>query len=150
MKKWISVLIFIVIIAGIFLVVRKNFFPENSSENNIKINNHKIKVEIRQDKAGREKGLSGRENLCTDCGMLFIFDREANYPFWMKEMSFNIDMLWISGTKVVKIAKDVSSAKGDKEVVDPQILSDKVLEINAGKSEEWGIKEGNEVILNLQ
>jgi len=147
MKKNILVIItflIIIIVAG-FLVERIN-----KQNNFIKINEKKIRVEIMQTDVDRARGLSGRENLCADCGMLFVFGKAENYPFWMKEMKFELDMLWIMGDKVVKIKENIPYQKGEGEVVDPGTMANKVLEIQAGKSEEWGIKEGDRIDFNLK
>ena len=150
MKKGLIFLIFLLIaVAGFFIFGKNNFSSENS-ESHIQINGKKIKVGVSKTETEREAGLSRRENLCGECGMLFIFEQAKNYPFWMKEMRFNLDMLWISGNRVVKIVKNIPHEKGTGEVVNPQVLADKVLEINAGKSDEWGIREGDEIVLNLQ
>ena len=144
MKKAIILFIFLAVVIAGLLIFRKNIFPPKVQENYIQINGQKILVEIASTEAQREQGLSGRENLCSVCGMLFLFSQAGNYPFWMKEMKFNLDMLWISGNRVVKIVKNISFEKGKGEVVDPQTSADKVLEINAGQSGKWGIGEGDE------
>ena len=41
------------------------------------------------------KGLSGRDNLADDEGMFFVFEKSDIYPFWMKDMKFAIDIIWI-------------------------------------------------------
>ncbi len=43
----------------------------------------------------REQGLSGRSELKAGQAMIFIFDKPDNLGFWMKDMRFSIDMLWL-------------------------------------------------------
>src|SRR5438094_9545272 len=58
-----------------------------------------VYVEVARTDAEREKGLGGHAPLGQYDGMLFIFDQPAPYAFWMKGMTFPLDMLWIDGGK---------------------------------------------------
>ncbi len=106
---------------------------------------HEIKTEIADTEEERSKGLSGRTSLCSDCGMLFVFPQKENQNFWMKDMLFDLDIIWIAGGKIIGISKRVSHERGDLEIVRSPVPVDGVLEINAGKSDEWGLKTGDEV-----
>ena len=88
-------------------------------------------------------GLSGRESICEKCGMIFVFNEEDYRPFWMKDMKFDLDMIYISGDKIIYIAKNVPHEKGMKEVVRPDARADKILEVNAGTSDGLGLKVGD-------
>src|SRR5450759_2107151 len=73
----------------------------------VKIAGQNIKVDLALTPAEQEQGLSARTTLAEDSGMLFVFDRPGQYPFWMKDMNFPIDMIWITeDMKVVYIKKD--------------------------------------------
>lgn len=116
----------------------------------IRVGEKVVQVEIMQTEAEREKGLSGRPSLCQNCGLLFLFDSPNYYPFWMKEMYFDIDMIWIANDKVVEIT-DNAKAPPPEEFESPrqtytsQVPADKVLEVNAGWAKKNGIKIGDEV-----
>ena len=43
------------------------------------------------------QGLSGREILPAGTGMLFIYEQEGNRTFWMPDLRFPLDMVWIGG-----------------------------------------------------
>ena len=88
-------------------------------------------------------GLSGRDWMCDNCGMLFIFNGQDYRRFWMKDMKFDLDMLWISGSRVVYIATNIPYEKGTEEIVAPKIKADKILELNSGTSGRLGIKIGD-------
>ncbi len=93
-----------------------------------------------------ERGLGNREYLCRDCGMLFDFETRGQRLFWMKNMRFPLDILWIDGNQVVSISKNV--APDYPGVFNPPVLADKVLEINGGLSDEYGIKIGSKAVFN--
>lgn len=54
-----------------------------------------VRVEIADTPEKRMRGLSGHAPLGPAEGMLFVFPQEGHYPFWMKDMLFSIDMLWL-------------------------------------------------------
>jgi uncharacterized membrane protein (UPF0127 family) len=57
----------------------------------------------------RELGLSNRQELGDYKGMVFIFDRPANQCMWMKDMNFNLDIIWLNEKKeITKIEKNLS------------------------------------------
>jgi uncharacterized membrane protein (UPF0127 family) len=125
----------------------KSFFQ--GEEPYVVINNQKIYVEMADSPERKEQGLSGRESLAEDRGMLFIYDKPGNYSFWMKEMKFNLDFVFINDQKVVGLKENIPFPQGGEE---PQTIKaeadfDQVLEINQGMIEKWGIKIGDEVVL---
>lgn len=84
----------------------------------------------------RAQGLSGRTSLGQNEGMWFVFDKEGYYPFWMPEMNFGLDIIWVDKDyRVADIARDVPPAKPG-ETNPPrytnQRLAKYVLEVNAG------------------
>jgi hypothetical protein len=113
---------------------------------------HCFSVELAKTDAEREKGLMNRTELDKNKGMLFIFDKEGIYPFWMKNTLIPLDMIWIDGSgKVVFIAQNVQPCKTlICPVTVPSASAKYVLEINAGISKEFGIKTGDEVKLNIE
>lgn len=58
-----------------------------------------VQVEVVDTDAARQLGLMFRENLPEERGMLFVFETEGRYGFWMKNMRFPIDILWIDKDK---------------------------------------------------
>jgi len=109
-----------------------------------------LMVEVAETPKEREQGLSDRKNLCLDCGMLFIFDQPGIYPFWMRRMYFDIDILWIADDRVVDVTlgAKVSSKEefaAPKTFYRSRVPIDKVLEVDAGWVEKNGIKAGDVV-----
>lgn len=109
----------------------------------------KVKVEIADTTAERKKGLSGRKSLEEDHGMLFSFEgKELTPGFWMKDMLFPLDIIWIKGDEIVKIDKNVA-IPGKKETTFklyyPPVSVNYVLEVNAGFSDKNKIKVGDTV-----
>ncbi len=97
---------------------------------------------------GREKGLMSRDSLAEDQGMLFVFDEPGEYPFWMKNMNFPIDIVWLDEEKrVVHTEWSVPPCVKDPcPVYAPQAKALYVLEIAAGQVEAGGIRNGDQLI----
>lgn len=94
------------------------------------------------------QGLSGRQSLNEGAGMLFVFEPEQNVSFWMHDMRFSLDMIFIRDSRVIAIERNVPVPN---EPIDPDKLPryspnqpvSHVLEVNAG--EATGIKIGDTV-----
>lgn len=114
----------------------------------VKIGDLKIPLEIAQTANEVQKGLSGRESLGPDKGMLFIFNKPDYYRFWMPNMNFPIDIIWISQNTIVGIHKNVSrqfDPANPKFYTPPQPVN-RVLEVNAGFAQKNNFKVGDEII----
>ena len=103
-----------------------------------------IQVEVADTDAKRELGLMFRESLAKDRGMLFIFDRQAIYRFWMKNCRIALDMIWLDQNKrIVSFTSNAPPCTGDPC---PTYQSDEkalyVIETVAGFSNEHGLKFG--------
>ncbi len=98
----------------------------------------------------KEIGLGFRDSLEQDRGMLFVFDTKALHPFWMRNMRFPIDILWIDDRTIVDISKHVPPSDkpvGQLPIYHPAKPVDKVLELAAGQADVHGIAVGDMVII---
>ena len=113
------------------------------------IGNTEIKVELADTQSARIKGLSGREALGNNEGMLFVFPEKSVQKFWMKEMKFPIDIIWIDGERIAGIVYGAEPETGDQLTIysSPEPV-DKVLEVNAGTASAKGIRVGDVISLN--
>jgi uncharacterized membrane protein (UPF0127 family) len=105
-----------------------------------------INTEVSSTTGERELGLSGRTRLAPDSGMLFIFPNPGIYGFWMKDMNFPIDIVWIDEShNVVSINSDVATSTYPDSLFPPSNIS-YVLELNAGAAREFGIATGTSLV----
>lgn len=102
----------------------------------------RIVVEVVDTAELQQLGLSGRQDLGDNSGMLFVFDDSSiERCFWMKDMNFAIDMVWLdSDKKVVHIENDVAPETYPNSFC-PDQPAKYVLEVNAGRAEQLGITE---------
>lgn len=118
----------------------------------IMIDDIMLEVEIADDDEKRTLGLMYREWLDEYKGMLFIFPYEGRYQFWMMNMNFSIDILWIDADGYVVYI--VSNAKPCKEVssinectYNPEVHAKYVLEVNGGFTERHGVTIGSRMTI---
>lgn len=160
MKKFLvqSVLLIAVIFGALLLYTGRvsniPFVSNKAHQSEVLINDTKIKIEIADVQSERAKGLGGRKNLASDSGMLFIFERESTYSFWMKGLKFPLDFIWIKGDKVVDITENVPVPQ--KGITDEQLPTyqskepiDKLLEVNGGFVSTHNIKVGNNITIQI-
>lgn len=120
-----------------------------------------IRAEIADNPAQREKGLMYRQALPEDQGMLFIFEEEARHGFWMKNVNFPLDIIWID--KVKRIVDIKPNLKPCQEVCEPFDGGHRekscesyfplekafyVLEVKAGFTDKHKIKIGDTMSIN--
>lgn len=109
------------------------------------IKNNCFSVEIADDPSEREIGLMERDSLDEESGMLFVFEQEGVYKFWMKNTLIPLDMIWIDGNnKIVFIKENAEPCKTDMcETFGPNGKAKCVLEINGGLAEKMKLKIGD-------
>lgn len=117
----------------------------------IRVGSTQLTVEVVNTSASITQGLSGRSEIGSD-GMLFVFDSSQHAVFWMKEMLFDLDLVWIHQGRIVGISPQVpkpvsGTPEHDLPLYRSEGLIDQVLELPAGKVEEAGIRPGDYVFL---
>jgi uncharacterized membrane protein (UPF0127 family) len=120
----------VILILGTVLFWRTDFFRYDAFPTYMELRGERFILETLVTETEREKGLGGRESLCKTCVTLFVFEKPGQYPFWMKDMRFPIDIVWLLGDKVVFIAENVSPDFSG--ILDPAVIADRVAEFSAG------------------
>jgi hypothetical protein len=114
----------------------------------VKINDRVIIAEVVETMADQARGLSGRKSLGGDEGMLFVYSQKNRPTFWMKDMLFPIDIIWIADDKIVDIGENLPVPDGDNvATAQPKDEINYVLEVNAGFVQKNSIKIGDRVEL---
>jgi uncharacterized membrane protein (UPF0127 family) len=141
-------LVVIVLALIIWRVSASNFSLPFISQSQAQINGQELRLMVVKDEKSRMKGLSGRRSLNENTGMLFVFDKKDTYGFWMKNMKFPIDIIYLDGNKVVDIKKNVPEPKSenaDLPIYTPDQPANHVLEVNAGVADKLKITEGSTI-----
>ena len=104
-----------------------------------------VRVEIADTSEERERGLMGRTALAEDAGMLFVFGREQQLSFWMKDTLIPLSIAYIDARGHIV---DIQDMQPLDETPHPSAAPAKyALEVNQGFFEERGIQVGNRVDL---
>ena len=118
----------------------------------IKINNQTFQVEIAKTQNEKIKGLSNQKNLKENSGILFVYDDYQVRNFWMNNMNFPLDILWIRDNKLISCEKNVPIKDNQGKI--SQISSSEpinyVLEINSGLCEKYDLKSRQTVDIQIQ
>lgn len=94
-----------------------------------------------------QAGLSGTDSLPSDEAMLFVFPRASNWPIWMKDMSYPIDIVWLDDSqRVVHVVKNAQPASYPTQFV-PDSPSRYVVELPSGTATRTNIKKGDQAYL---
>jgi uncharacterized membrane protein (UPF0127 family) len=95
----------------------------------------------------RAKGLMFRKEMAADHGMLFLFPREEQLSFWMKNTYIPLDIIFIGRDwRVVGVVENAVPLTEEPRRVDG--VSQRVIELNAGKAHELGIATGTQVVIS--
>ena len=104
----------------------------------------KISVEVADTVEKRSLGLGKRSGLENGWGMLFVFEKRKQHGFWMKDMEFPLDIIWLDNHRIAYILRNVQPAKSGviPPVMTPPVAGNFVLEIDAGRANELKLQVG--------
>ncbi|MCD4704860.1 DUF192 domain-containing protein [bacterium] len=140
MKKILIISLFLVLI----LTACQKF--ENKEKINILLGGESIEVEVVVNVEDRVAGLSNQENLGDDRGMLFVESKKKKHNFWMKDMRFPLDIVYINDKEIVEIFKNVPiKTKGEYTSINPNQKANFILELNAGWCDLHNLKIGDQI-----
>ncbi len=115
----------------------------------VKINGQIFIADVVRDPQDRAQGLAGWERLAVNEGMLFLFEDEGEYGFWMKGMKFPIDIIWIRDNAIVAVDEYVfpepDVPDSELKVYLPPEPIDGVLEVGAGRVRSLRAETGDPV-----
>jgi uncharacterized membrane protein (UPF0127 family) len=145
-------LLVIGVLAGRIFLLTENATQKNPTFQDhqltkINLNRKQLTVEIVKTPASLERGLSGRKEIGSD-GMLFLLPETRIPTFWMKEMNFDLDLIWLRENRVVDISPNVPhpiSLQSQLPLYSPSSPADMVLELPANKAQELEIHNGDQL-----
>ena len=151
MKKILFLIAIIIILSALAItIIYTNKYVKTASIPSVNIDEHVFNVLTATTLDEQKKGLGNRASLDQNSGMLFIFNMPGNYGFWMKDMEFPLDIIYINNNKIISIfTLKKPNSNSQLQIVYPQSPSKYVLEINAGLSKKYNFKIGDAVKINL-
>ncbi len=106
-----------------------------------------IYAEVADTPKKREAGLSGHLALAENEGMVFVFETPAKPKFWMKDMSFPIDIIWVSGSGEIISITERAEPESYPLTFSPPDPVKYVLEVPAGFAEKKEVKIGDMMVI---
>ena len=108
-------------------------------------------VELAKSLKEQSRGLMFRESLDPDKGMLFIYDKDHQHGFWMKNVLIPLDIIWTNENgEVVFIKKNFQPCNSNTcETIGPDSPARHVLEVNGGLADEMGLMVGDKLIFDI-
>jgi len=147
LKIFLIVFLLLILFLIIYLII---FFNKNGNNiKSVKINNIEINVETASSYYLQLKGLSGKKSLEDNQGMIFIYPDYQIRNFWMKDMNFPIDVLWIKDDTITGLQKNIQIFDKNGKVskfISPN-PTNYVLELSAGFINKNNIKVGDKIKL---
>lgn len=135
-----SLLVFLalaVVLAGIIVALRHKAAAPGIP---VHIGGVDYHLEVAATTVQQELGLGGRVAMDRDRGMLFMSSSMDQRCFWMKDMHFPLDIIWVSGgKKVTHIEQNVSPSTYPRTYCYP---AQYVIELHAGEITKHQIHEG--------
>ena len=147
MPKWLDTAVFYEIYPTriddfINVKVGRNFMDYQKINLNLGKYNYSLAISNTGEK--RAKGLSNIELMSTSGGMIFIFDKLDFYYFWMKDMKFPLDFIFIKNNEIVDLLENIAVETYPKSFTS-KTKANKVIELNAGEIKKSGIKIGDKL-----
>jgi uncharacterized protein len=111
----------------------------------VRTGNDRIDVQVADTNAELATGLGGKACISDNQGMLFKLEKPGIYEFWMKDMKFSIDIIWIdSNRKIVHIEKNVTPSSYPQTYKNNVAAMD-ILELKANRSSELDLEIGTQL-----
>ncbi len=147
--RLLSVVFILVVVLILFGIRHKN--PVSAcgvyrNDKTVQIGSAKFQAEIADTSDQQQQGLGGRPCIGPNQAMLFEFAKPSYYAFWMKDMKFPIDIIWIGPDhKVAGLEVDVKPSTYPDHFVNKDRPALYALEIQANRSKPLNIKFGTPV-----
>jgi uncharacterized membrane protein (UPF0127 family) len=115
----------------------------------VKAGDNLINVEVPENGQKKEIGLGGRPCIGADEGMLFVFSQPGQPNFWMKNMKFPIDIIWIDENKIVtKVDANIAPSTYPK-TFNSEKPAKYVLELRANRAQQLNIADSTQLAFTL-
>jgi uncharacterized protein len=136
------VVLVVAIILLFGVVVYQQIAHQRSSGTTLYIGGRSYSLEVANTNQERELGLGKRASMPANQGMLFVFGQSTPECFWMKDMHFSLDMIWLSADKqIVHIEQNVSPNTYPQTFC-PNEPAKYVIELNAGTAATTDMQAG--------
>ena len=137
-------LVVLVVAAGV-LALAVLVVHAHAAYTNLRVGGRDYRLQIASTQAEQTKGLGDRASMPTSQGMLFAFSGSAGRCFWMKDMHFPLDIIWVkSSHQIGAIVPDISPSTYPHSFC-PDVSAQYVIELNAGQAADANLYVGQKL-----
>lgn len=138
--------LYVIIFAISILLLYGFYYRKNPLTSKVRIGSNVFIVDVAVTSIEKMKGLSGRESLAANHGMLFVYDHKEQYEFWMRGMKFPLDFIFIADHTIIDISENITPPTSIfPAIIKPKSGADKILELPSGTIQTAGINIGDTV-----
>jgi len=113
---------------------------------NVPGSENEYSLEVALSPEAQRTGLSYRESLADNTGMLFIFNELDNHGIWMKDMNFNLDILWVDENKQIVYLKQAVTPESFPDIFTPNKPAKYVIEMSSGFISNENLQVGDKLV----
>jgi uncharacterized membrane protein (UPF0127 family) len=107
-----------------------------------------LRVEIADNDARRERGLMFRRTLAPKSGMAFVWRRDVDGAFWMKNTLIPLSIAFYDARGRILRILDMAPCQVDPcPVYDPKTTYRGALEVNRGAFRRWKVHIGDRIVV---
>ena len=106
----------------------------------------KLDIEFAETPYEQQTGLMYRQTMEAHQGMLFVYSREAIHSFYMKNTYIPLDLIFFGKDSTV-VSFQENARPLDETSLPSKVPAQFILEVNAGKVEEWNLTEGDKMLI---
>lgn len=139
MKKILSILIILLVTNSAIAAKYSHYFETDGQ-----------KVLLEQAKSERDKirGLANRPSLEENTGMVFFYESPVEQAFWMKNVRFPLDIIFLKDSKITRIYKNAQPCTEEIcKIYTSKGLTDEVIEVPAGFCSKHKFKKGTFILV---
>ncbi|GEM_PF-433411 len=154
-----TVIFIILVLGGILYMVSNNITNKGKQTNHprvtvvqqemIQIDFEKLELATKSEE--RQRGFMFRDEICDRCGMLFVFPEESELTFWMPNVYFPLDLIFMDQSGIIVKIHENTTPNNDQKKYFSEKPAQYALETKSGFVKSFGLKEGQKVdIQHLQ
>ncbi len=155
----VTIIFIIFVLGGVLYMVSNNITNKSKQINHpqvtvvqqemIQIDFEKLELATKSEE--RQRGFMFRDEICDKCGMLFVFPEESELTFWMPNVYFPLDLIFMDQSGVIVKIHENTTPNNDQKKYFSEKPAQYALETKAGFVKSSGLKEGQRVdIQHLQ
>lgn len=142
----VPIILLLVIIGGSYSYLSTQQFT-NYPRKQAKLGSHQLTLIITDTQQRKVTGLSGSKPLRDYEGMLFQFPAPGRYGFWMKDMAYALDFIYLRNNIVVEVKENVSPSSFP-DIIIPEKEFNAAIEVGAGAVSKKKIRIGDKLVYN--